>query len=446
MNESNGIFKMGQSELIVALDLGSSRIIAMAGGKNEQGLLSVAASAQIETDACIRRGLIHNMEETAEKVTQLIKQLEKETAKDILKVYVGVGGQSLRSEKVIVSKDLNGAMVDADTLKSLSDEWMKQSESGTETVLQTASVAYVSDGHPEPNPRGIWCRSLEAQAVLLLGRPFKNNLQSTLEGKVGLSVAGYIPLPVAVATAVLSETEKKSGCALIDFGAETTTLSIYKNSLLKYVVTIPLGGNTVTKDICSLDVSMEEAERLKKSFGSALVNFDDDEMKKQTTEAWEKENRQSFNLNELNDVIQSRMDEILANVIEQIRLSECQNELEAGIVITGGGAALKNLLISIREKTNMNVRLAAVKKTLVNQAASWATEYANAAIAGLLALGTENCVQETQRPVETKPDDSYLFADVETIAKQKNTSVKTSKPNKLKNALDKLSKGLFDQE
>ncbi len=406
---------MGNSEFIAALDLGTSKIIAMAGRKNEQGILSIIASEKTTTDSCIRRGCVHNVADTAEKIKTVIAGLNRQLEVPVEKIYVGLGGQSLHTENHVVSKDINGAIVDDQMIQSLYDE-CQEYEPAFGGILDIVSPEYYLDGHLEANPKGIQCSRIEAHYKLIVGRPLlQSTLKNSIENKAQLSIAGYFIAPIASAAAVLNETEKELGCALIELGAGVTYLSVYKGGLLRYLVTIPLGGAVVTNDIRSLNILEEEAERLKINFGSALIEFDSD-IKAQTAKLVEESlngSMREIKLNDLNDIIEARMDEIIANIMTQINLSEYGTALGAGIIITGGGAAMNNLAESIRNKTKMNVRTAAVKKSLVNQSIELAQDYANSEVIGLLVMGKDNCAKEVVKQVVIEKDgQGTIFGEV----------------------------------
>ena len=130
---------------------------------------------------------------------------------------------------------------------------------------------YLIDNHLETNPVGTFCSDIEANLKLIIGRPsIKKNIERCLFERSKMQIAGYIISAQATAAALLTSNEKSLGCALIDFGAGTTTLSIYKDDLLRYMITIPFGGKNITKDIGTLNVLDTDAEKLKIAFGSAI--------------------------------------------------------------------------------------------------------------------------------------------------------------------------------
>ena len=140
---------------------------------------------------------------------------------------------------------------------------------------------------------------------------------------------------------MLTENELRSGCALVDLGADTTTVMVYKNNLLRYLCVLPLGGSNITRDITCLQLEEEEAEQLKLQYGDAL--YQEEIAEGETPAMVTTEDGRSIQLSELNDIIGARAEEILANVWNQIKLSGYEDKLLAGIVFTGGASNLRHI-------------------------------------------------------------------------------------------------------
>lgn len=367
---------------IAALDIGTSRITAMVARKTWDDVLSITASEYVDSEGCVRRGCIFNVDEAAQKIIGLIRRLSTKAGAPIEKIYVGIGGQSLRTEPITIKKDVPGGIVSSDLLNQIREEARDydQIDLNETEILDVVSPEYYLDGQMHAgNPKGATCSVIEARFQLIVGRAsIKKNLFKTVELKARIDTAGFAISPLATAEAVLSDKEKKLGCFLIEFGAGVTYLSVYKNGSLQYLVTIPLGGEVITRDICSLNILEKDAEEIKITRGSALP---------ETTEA-----------DSIHPVIEARLEEILANVLEQIKKSGWLQSVGAGIVITGGASLMRELPEVLRNKTNREVRLASTRRSLVNQAAEVSRNPANSTVIGLLASGKENCLQ--QKPIE----------------------------------------------
>lgn len=412
------------TEYIAALDLGTSKMLSIAARKDGEGVLSILGSEKEISGNCIRRGCIYHVGETALKISSLINRMDRKLDANIKKVYVGLGGQSLRTEYHTVKKEMNGSMVDDRTIDSLYNDCLSYMPNLAE-ILEIVSPEYYLDGRPEADPRSLSCQTIEAKFLLILGRPsLKICLGKSIEEKARIEIAGFFISPLATAEAVLTKREKKLGCALIEFGAGITYLSVYKNGSLKYLIAIPLGSNIITKDICDLGMSEEEAEILKIREGSALIESEKGEQ-------------------QLNNVIEGRATEIVANVIEHIKLSGYESSLGEGIVITGGGSLLRNLDELIHLKTGKLVRIACVNKSLVHWTNSWSDlidDPASACIFGLLSLGKENCAK-----IVAKVNPEPVRVDIIDVKVAPPVEKKKKKKRSFREALANFSKGLFDE-
>ncbi|MDR0232275.1 MAG: cell division protein FtsA [Dysgonamonadaceae bacterium] len=398
-------------EIIATIDIGSSKIIAAAGEKDEKGVIRILALETEPIKTSVRRGRIYNVGEVSQKITSLLTRLNRDLKEEIVKIYVGVGGQSLMTETHSVVEETEGAIVDEQLLQSLREKCENYQPDFSE-VLDIVSPEYFINGETEEKPIGVSCEKIEAQFKLILGNPaIKRNIDLCISNN-DVEIVGYFIAPIATASAILTDLEKKLGCALIEFGAGVTYLSIYKNNLLKHLVTIPLGANTITKDISSLNIVDEEAENLKIKYGCALVNGKKEDNYPEKIIANDKE----IDTNELNDIIEARVNEIVENIKNQLEISGFSDALGNGIIITGGGAALKNLAESIEEKIKQKVRIASVKDELVDADSSKYIQFPGIEeTIGLLSLGTENCVKVVERPIvppSAQTEITNLFGEV----------------------------------
>lgn len=391
---------MAYTDFIAAIDLGTSHMVGIVGTKDASGALSIIAHEVEDSGSCIRRGCVYNVDDTAMKVSRLIKKLEnklngkrddKEGSCEIRKVYVGVGGQSVRSIDLSVSKVLGaeGVVTEA-IIESLYQE-CERYKPDLAQVLDVVSPSYYLDGKPEANPVGVSCGRIEARYKLIIGRPsLELNVMRCIAEQAKVEVAGILISPLVLADVVLSEEEKELGCALVDFGAGVTSVSVYKGRKLESLSVIPLGAHLITRDIKTLNVVEAEAERLKVTYGSAKNDRNDD--RSISVNPADGMGLRELKLADLNNVIVARMNEILANVHRQIELSGVKDKLGAGVVITGGAAGLKDLADVMHEKLKLEVRPALVRKGVLvggDQSVAHNPEYAVAI--GLLARGTENC-------------------------------------------------------
>jgi cell division protein FtsA len=348
---------------------------------------------------------------TLTKISRIIRklneQLKSRSLQPVEKIYLGIGGQSIHTEWHCIKKEIK-EQVNQELLDSIDAEICQYKVEDAE-ILEILSPEFYVGGQLENNPKGTIGSVIEARYPLIVNGLFlKRKLKSVLEGKI--SIAGFYISSLATAEAVLTEENKESGCALVELGAGLTSLSIYKGGKLKDLITIPLGASTITRDICSLDIPEKEAEELKVKYGSAIIEHD------KAGKITAAEIAQREELKDFDNIVEARSDEIIANIKAQIELSEYKSALGAGIIITGGGASLKNMAVSIKKKTGIRVSIA--KNIRIDESSKEIAalpEYAT--IAGLLTLGKANCAKE----IKYIPTETTIFGD----------STETKKPGDL---------------
>jgi cell division protein FtsA len=439
---------MIQTGFVAALDLGTSKIKGVVGRMNENNVISVLACETVPSKQCIRRGVVYNVEETGANVKKLISMLENVIGRNIAQVYVSVAGQSLHTIPYRTYRQLSSSgIVTENVINQLNDEAQKF-KPDLSRKYAIADVEYYVDRKPEKNPVGITCSMVEAEYQMLVGRPnLVANIEKGIVERANVRIAGYIVGAQASAAISLNDDEKELGCVFIDFGAGTTTVSIYKGGVLRRTVVIPFGGKTITRDICELNFTETDAEQYKIKFGKAVDGSDNSLFSPFSSKS-------DIDLVELNKVIRMRLDEITANIKEQIRLSGYEGQLGAGIVITGGASQLKNLDLYLKEKFNMPVRKASAKKSFVNNAPEIANDPSFTQVLGLLLFGTEDC-----EVVEVEPEGEELESQTKSsknlFGKQshRNEGIKTPKKSKtdknnkgIKNTLGGFFSSMFSEE
>ncbi|MDO5664803.1 MAG: cell division protein FtsA [Bacteroidia bacterium] len=387
---------MTQSGFIAAIDLGTSKITGVIGRKNESNVISVLECVSLPSENSIRRGTVYNIDKASAIVRKLINMLENSTGKKIGKVYVSLGGQSVHTEVIREMKQLSSSgIVTEDVVEQLRAAVDKY-KPDLKRKYAIGDVEYFLDDKPEKNPVGVTCSTVEAEYHIVVGRPnLASNIEKAIVEKGNLQIADFIVAPIASAAISLTDEEKELGCAFVDFGAGTTALSIYKGSILRRMVTIPFGGKNITKDIAELNFMESDAEQYKIKFGKAKENSEGSPFSSPFS------SKADIDLVELNKVIVMRLDEITANIKEQIKLSGYQEQLGAGLIITGGASQLRNLEAYLNQKLDLPVRRASSRKTLVNNTPEYANDPALTSALGMLLLANENC----EKIVEEYDDD-----------------------------------------
>lgn len=373
---------MEQSGFIVGIDLGTSKIVGLLGRKNEQGVVSILASESIPSDTCVKHGVVYNVEETVGKVKKIINLLENKSGRKIGKVYVSIAGMSLRAIEYSVIKDLGS---ESEVQFSIIDQMEYQARMNKPEFMTNYSVVapeFFLDGQEVDDPLGKYATIIEGRYRLIVGRPnIKSNLIKSITDKNQIEIAGFIVGPLAAGAIVLEENDKQKGCVLIDFGAGTTTISVYKKGLLRYMSVIPFGGRTITKDVQELGFVDSSAEMYKIKYGRVGKDKNKQQVSANT----------DIDVKELNKVIQLREEEIVLNVLNQIKESGYQNQLEAGVVIIGGASQLKGLPEFLEEKLQMPVKKGVARRLFINNAADLLQNPAYAQCLGLLLFANENC-------------------------------------------------------
>lgn len=376
---------MTSSGFTAVIDLGTSRIKGVMGRRNDNGVISVITSGSIDAGNSIRRGVVYNIEQAGANVQKLVRMLENSSDRKIGRVYVSLAGQSLHTLEYNEMRQLPAGMVTGEVVSQLRSAAEKY-QPDLKRNYQVADVEYYIDDKPERSPVGVTGSQIEAGFELIVGRPnLMNNIEKSITAKTELEIAGYVVGPTAAAAIALTEEEKELGCAFIDFGAGTTTLSVYKEGILRRMVVIPFGGRTITRDICALNFTENDADQLKIKFGKAMETHEGPIFTSPFS------SKPDVDLAELNKVIGMRLDEIIANIREQISLSGYEGQLGAGVVITGGASLLKNLDLYLGQKLKMAVRRATARKTMINNAPELTSDPAFTVVLGMLLSAGEDC-------------------------------------------------------
>lgn len=337
------------AEFIVAIELGSSVFRGIAGKKNLDGSITVQALVKEDATQCIRKGVVNNIDKTATCLKNIVAKLSKTMKQNISHVYVGVGGQSVRSVRNVIVKDLpTETIVDGDIVDGLMDSNRGMDYPDLE-ILNVVTQEYKVGNQYVVDPVGIKGTRLEGNFLNIAQRKlFYSNLNEAFD-KAGIAIAEIFPAPLVLADNVLTESEKRGGCVLVDLGADTTTVSVYHKSLLRHLAVIPLGGNNVTKDITALKMEEREAELLKLKHGSAYTEIAD--MDPALTYSIDGE--RSIESKQLIELVEARVEEIVQNVWHQVP-AEYVSKLLGGIILTGGGSNMKNIELAFKKYTHMD--------------------------------------------------------------------------------------------
>ena len=379
-------------DFIVAIELGSSKMIGIAGKKNLDDSISILAVVKEDSTPFIRKGVVYNIDKTVTCLTNIIGKLEATLKTKVAQVYVGVGGQSIRSARNNIVKEFTQpTIVTQEMINELMDSNRSMSYPDQE-ILDAATQEYNVDAQAQLDPVGIECSRLQGNFLNILWRKsFYRNLNKCFEN-AGIPIAEMYLAPLAMADAVLTESEKRAGCVLVDLGADTTTVSVYYKNILRHLAVIPLGGNNITKDIASLQMEEIEAERMKLNYGSAFTdNADiDNTLKLEIDQDREVESRKFI------EIVEGRILEIVENVWFQVP-NEYIDKLLGGIILTGGGSNMRNIEQAFRNHTHCGkIRTARFVNNAIsaNQPEITSHDGTLNTVLGLLAKGDMNCAGE----------------------------------------------------
>lgn len=410
---------MESKQYIVTIEICSSKIVGALGEKSPNGSVSLIAleSDRISTD-CVRRGFVQNVEEAKSHMLDIIKRLESHiTPSRITGVYVGVAGRSLHNMPVEITLDLDpNQLISEEVINNIVARCRAMNVDGE--ILDVVPCCYEIDGNPDVrNPIGSYSGRIRAKMNLIVAKnTLKINLQRVFDT---VKVKGYIITPLAVADKILTNDERQLGCMLVDFGAETTTVSIFKNDALRYMATLPMGSRLITLDITNMNIIESKAEDLKLTVGNAMEL----EMKNEPV-------IDGVRVTDVSNYVVARVGEIGANIAEQISYAGMHiDDLAAGVTLIGGGSQL-NGFSSFIEKT-MKLKVTKGQQCpYVNIIMSVAENFIYIQSVALLATAadiidlTDNCVytpkeKPVEPPVEVKPP-------VEETPKEKPTQKKNS--------------------
>lgn len=420
-------------EFIVAIELGSSKMTGIAGKKNPDGSITVLAVAKEDASSCIRKGCVYNIDKTAQCLTNIVTKLKTSLKNEIEQVYVCIGGQSIHGVRNVINKDLP---LDAIVTQDVVNELMDANRSMTYPdymILDAATLEYKVDNQLQVDPVGIQASHIEANFVNILWRKlFANRLKKSFD-TAGIRVAETPSSAIVLADAVLTETEKRAGCLLVDLGADTTTVAVYHRDILRHLAVIPLGGNNITKDIASLPTEEHVAENMKLQYASAftdVANID-------ATLSYPIGNDRQVESSKFIQIVEARVDEIIENVWRQVP-NELLSNLLGGIVLTGGGSNMPNIEKAFTEHTGIQkIRIAKFPTLTINTSSQKLTlphDGTLNTILGLLAYGNINCagveVGKTLFPEEkpSQPAASSTSTSSTTSNKEAERPETTDKP------------------
>jgi cell division protein FtsA len=393
-----------KDQLIAAIDIGTTKIVAIVGRMNENQKLEVIGMSKT-TSKGVKRGVVLNIEETVSSIQTVVEEVRNKTGINLSDVFVGIAGQhirSIRNRTYINRAAFDDEITEEDIGKLVTDMYNSQIEAGEEIIHVLPQSFIVDNEAGVKNPIGMSGKRLEGNFHIVIGQISSARNMEKCVNRVGLNVREMILEPLASSEAVLTEDEKEAGVALIDIGGGTTDLAVYYDNVIYHTAVIPFGGNVITNDIkegCS--ILHRQAEQLKIQFGSALGDLAQED-KVVTIPGISGRDPKEISFRSLAYIIQSRMEEILDHVIYEIETSGVADKLSAGIVLTGGGALLRHLPQLVKFKTGYDVRVGYPNEHLAAESIEEANQPMFSTSIGLLLKGNESKQKVREGKIEVK--------------------------------------------
>lgn len=405
---------MEQQEYAVGLDIGTTKIVAMIGRKNEYGKLEILGVGRSKSLG-VHRGVVNNITQTINSIQQAVSQAEAVSGIKIKDVTVGIAGQHIRSlqHSDYITRADSEVVIDQDDIANLCNQVFKLVMLPGEEIIHVLPQEYKIDGQSDvKEPVGMYGGRLEANFHVVVGQVASiRNIYRCVKS-ADLELKRITLEPLASADAVLSQEEKEAGVALIDIGGGTTDLAIFKDGIIRHTAVIPQGGNIITQDIkegCS--IIEKQAELLKTKFGSAWPG-ENKENEIVSIPGLRGREPKEITLKNLSKIIHARVIEILETVFVEIKNyghDEPKKQLIAGVVLTGGGSQLKHIKQLAEYVTGMPSRIGYPNEHLAGDSDTESTSPLFATAVGLVMKGLEGQFEEEEEEEAVEEEEETVL-------------------------------------
>lgn len=383
---------MEQNNIAVGLDIGTTKIVAMIGRKNDYDKIEVLGIGKAKSLG-VHRGVVNNITQTIQSIQQAVEEAEEVSGIKISDVVVGIAGQHIRSlqHSDYITRPNAEEVIDEADIEKLINQVYKLVMLPGEEIIHVLPQDFKVDGQAEvKEPIGMYGGRVEANFHVVVGQVSSIRNIGRCITSAGLRLSNITLEPLASASAVLNSEEKEAGVALIDIGGGTTDLAIFKDGIIRHTSVIPFGGNVITEDIkegCS--IIEKQAELLKTKFGSAWPG-ENKENEIVSIPGLRGRDPKEITLKNLSKIIHARVVEIVEQVYQEIKNyghEESKKKLIAGIVLTGGGAQLKHIKQLVEFITGMDTRIGFPNEHLASDSNEELSSPAFATAVGLLMKG-----------------------------------------------------------
>jgi cell division protein FtsA len=444
---------MNKNNIAVGLDIGTTKIVAMIGRKNEYGKLEILGIGKSKSLG-VHRGVVNNITQTIQSIQQAVADAENNSGYKINDVVVGIAGQHIRSiqhSDYISRPNAEEVIGDVD-IDTLIGQVHKLAMLPGEEIIHVLPQEFKIDGQAEiKEPVGMYGGRLEASFHVVVGQAASIRNLGRCVKSAGLELSGLTLEPLASADAVLSQEEKEAGVALIDIGGGTTDLAIFKDGIIRHTAVIPFGGNVITEDIkegCS--IIEKQAELLKTRFGSAWPGENKDNEIVSIPGLRGREPKE-ISLKNLSKIIHARVVEIIEQVYAEIKLyghEDTKKKLIAGIVLTGGGAQLQHIKQLVEYITGMDTRIGYPNEHLAGDSDEELSSPLYATAVGLVMNSIRNNTKSATPFVEMKdkePIVQHQMVKEEPIIEEEKEESKATHSIKRETTNDKIKRSFFDK-
>src|SRR3990170_3738712 len=348
---------MPEQTVLVALDIGTTKVCALI-GELDRGSANVIGIGSTPSDG-LRKGVVIDIDRTVQAVTAAVEAAERMSGYKVRSALVGVSGSHISSQSSKGMVAISGRRdIGADDTARALESARAVSIPNTREILHVMPRGYVVDGQAGVrDPIGMTAVRLEVEThIVTAATTSVQNLSKCVE-RAGVAIDELVLTPLAAAEAVLSDEDRELGVALVDLGGDTSDVAVFQDGAIAHAATIPVGGRSVTSDLgIVLRVAPESAEGIKLRFATALpLEVDPDEVVQITSIG--EEHPHGVTRRHIAEIVQSRIRELLELVAAEIEAAGATNRLQAGLVLTGGGAMLHGIGRAARDQLGMAARV-----------------------------------------------------------------------------------------
>ena len=444
---------MNKDNIAVGLDIGTTKIVAMIGRKNEYGKLEILGLGKAKSLG-VHRGVVNNITQTIQSIQQAVLEAENDSGYKINDVVVGIAGQHIRSiqHSDYISRNNPDEVIGDLDIDMLIGQVHKLAMLPGEEIIHVLPQEFKIDGQSEiKEPIGMYGGRLESSFHVVVGQAASIRNLGRCVKSAGLELSGLTLEPLASADAVLSQEEKEAGVALIDIGGGTTDLAIFKDGIIRHTAVIPFGGNVITEDIkegCS--IIEKQAELLKVKFGSAWPGENKDNEIVSIPGLRGREPKE-ISLKNLSKIIHARVVEIIEQVYSEIKLyghEDPKKKLIAGIVLTGGGAQLKHVKQLVEYITGMDTRIGYPNEHLAGNSNEELSSPLYATAVGLVMNSIRNNTKSATPLVELKKEEPVVVHEPIKVVEQQEKVEEVQEQvmsHETETTGEKIKKSFFDK-